>query len=190
MSFSTINLTGKKTNIYSPIHLSGNNLTNFNQNIPLEVKKLKTMIMSHIFLPLISKQWAILRQNVFFLNIMKNKIKYYQSFVKDDLQLYADLLNMFEIILNEHTQFEEMERKVYSGINGKNDVSSLIYKTTIIRLKPEYEIYNIIFGKPQREKKQVYHEEVIKDIQKILEFENITFDKIQELILDKYGKDI
>jgi len=61
-----------------------------------------------------------------------------------------------------------------------------MYKTTMIRLKPEYEIYDNIIGKPKREKNESYNELIIKDIQLLLKNENITFNKIKDIILNKY----
>jgi hypothetical protein len=54
-------------------------------------------------------------------------------------------------------------------------------------LKQEYEIYDVLFGKPQREKNEKYREEILQDIQKMLGLETITFLKIKDVILKKYG---
>jgi hypothetical protein len=62
----------------------------------------------------------------------------------------------------------------------------MIYKTTMIRLLPEYEIYNSILGRPKRELSQKYNEEIIIDIKKMMTSEKITFNKIKEFIKNKY----
>ena len=54
---------------------------------------------------------------------------------------------MIEIALNEHNQLFDLEKEKYSN---KKDSTSIIYKTKMIRLKAEYEIYNIIYGKPKK----------------------------------------
>ena len=39
----------------------------------------------------------------------------------------------------------------------------MIYKTTKIKLLPEYEVYDSIFGKPKREKGESYNSELIEN---------------------------
>ena len=56
----------------------------------------------------------------------------------------------------------------------------------MIKIKPEYELYNAILGKPLREKNETYKEEIIKDIQKCMIMENISFQKMKEIITNKY----
>jgi hypothetical protein len=62
----------------------------------------------------------------------------------------------------------------------------MIYKTAMIKLKPEYEIYNLILGKPNKKQDEIYIEAIIKDIEKLLLLENINFNKIKEFITKKY----
>jgi len=174
-----ISLTGKNA-----IHhnLSGKIL--FSQNIPLEIKNLKIYILNNIILPLISKKWDILRENLFCLDNIKKKINLYYSL--DDLVIYKNIINVIEVIVNEHIELEELEKKVYG--TKKEEFAKLVYKTTMIQLKPEYEIYNIIIGKPCRDLNTTYNEEIINDIIRLLKVENINFNKIKEYILFKYIK--
>ena len=53
----------------------------------------------------------------------------------------------------------------------------------MIRLRPEYEIYDAIFGKPKREKNQFYNDETIIFIKRALIQENISFKKIKEQVI-------
>jgi hypothetical protein len=71
--------------------------------------------------------------------------------------------------------------------NGNKDVLTLMYKTTMIKLKPEYEIYDNILGKPERSLNQKYNEEIINVIQHLLNIDNINFNKIKEIISQKYS---
>jgi hypothetical protein len=152
------------------------------KSIPLEIKELKIQIITNIILPLISKQWDELYENMFFLENMKLKLdRYYQLYKMEDLLLYRDILRAFENVFNEHTQLTDLEKKIYSS--KSDEFTSIIYKTTTIRLKPEYELYDAIFGKPKREKNQVYNDEAIQLIQRLLNQGNITFKKIKEQVL-------
>ena len=53
----------------------------------------------------------------------------------------------------------------------------------MIRLRPEYEIYDAIFGKPKRDKNQYYNDETIAFIKRSLMQENISFKKIKEQVI-------
>jgi hypothetical protein len=174
-------LSGK--NHSNAIHLSGKPPSlSGSKDFSLEIKRLKEAILTQIFVPLLSNQWEILYQNVFFLDILKKKIHSYHSFSvwREELSVYLDMLNLLEKVISEHRQLEEIEKKMYGSVGGETEeVVSFVYKTTAIRMKPEYEIYDAIFGKPQREKNEKYPEEVLQEIQRMLTKENITFAKIK-----------
>ena len=181
-------LTGK--NDSSSIHLSGKTCSlNSRNELSLEIKRLKAAIISQILLPLLSNQWETLYQNIFLIEILKKKIQSYHSYSqwREELSVYDEMLQLLEKVINEHRQLEEIEKKMYgTGVAGE-EIMSFIYKTTAIRLKPEYEIYDTLFGKPQRDKNEKYREDILQDIQSMLSMENIHFSKIQSVILKKYG---
>ena len=109
------------------------------------------------------------------INSLKQKIEsFYLKYKIDDLLLYKDILEMIEIVINEHNQLFDLEKEKYS-LNNSN---SLIYKTKMIRLKAEYEIYNLIYGKP--DKNELYDTNKLKIIKNLLQIENITFDNIKK----------
>jgi hypothetical protein len=155
------------------------------KNVPTEIKNLKVKIINTIILPLISKQWDQLYENMFFLDNIKRKLdRYYQMYKLEDLILYKDIICAFERVINEHTQLVDLEKKISTTKGG--DFTSIIYKTTMIRLKPEYEIYDAVFGKPKRERNQIYNEDAISFIQKALLKDNISFKKIKDDLLLHY----
>jgi hypothetical protein len=183
MYYSSLSLTGK--NSYNTINLSGKCLHSNQQNIPTDIKKIKILILNNLILPLISKQWQTLHENLFCLDKAKKKIDYfYETYKLDDLIIYKEIIKAFELIISQNDQLQNLEKKLYGG---NEDVSTLIYKTTMIRLKPEYEIYDVILGKPNRKLNETYNENIITDIQRLLSFENIKFNKIKEIITNKYN---
>ena len=100
------------------------------------------------------------------------------------MKIYKELINAFEAILLEHQQLEELEKTIYGG--DSKDVTTMIYRTAMIRLKPEYEIYDILYGRPQRSENQDYNVVIVEYIQRLLKIEGITFHKIKEYALLKY----
>jgi hypothetical protein len=174
---SGVSLTGK--NRINQNNLSGKSF--FGENASFEVKKIKTTIFNNIILPLISKQWRKLEENLFTLDKINKKLDMYlRQGNSEDLLIYKDILKAFETMLNEHKQLDELEKTMYSSTN---DVSTMVYKTTMIRLKPEYEIYDMIFGRPNRKKQEQYNEETIQRIEGLLNVCDITFDTIKEIIM-------
>lgn len=180
MSFS---LSGK--NILNHHTLSGKNTSLFS-SIPFEIKRLKLRIMNTFILPLLSKQWKKIQDNLFLLDQMQEKLRfYYESYKIEDIKMYQDILSVFEILVQQHIQLEDMETKLY-GKNGSEPIIHMIYRTTMIKLKPEYELYDNILGKPKREENQTYREDIIQDIQKWMIMENTNYEKIQKNVLEKY----
>ena len=70
---SGVSLTGK--NRINQNNLSGKSF--FGENASFEVKKIKTTIFNNIILPLISKQWRKLEENLFTLDKINKKLDMY-----------------------------------------------------------------------------------------------------------------
>jgi hypothetical protein len=175
-------LTGKC--ISNKLNLTGKSQLK-EQNVSLEIKKMKILILNNLILPLISKQWKQLHENLFCIDNAKRKIEfYYNTYKLDDLLIYKEIIKAFELIIYEHQQLEDLEKKMYSE---SKDFSTIIYKTTNVRLKPEYEIYDNILGKPDKKLNEKYDEEIINYIQRLLAIENINFNKIKNIIMEKYN---
>ena len=49
-------------------------------------------------------------------------------------------------------------------------------------MKPEYEIYNLIFGKPDKKNQETYNMSYINEIQQMLNEDDVTFEKIKNKI--------
>lgn len=179
---TSVGLSGK--NIYNKLSLTGKKEEKC-QNIPDDIKSIKILILNNLIIPLISKKWNILNENLFCIGRAKKKLDYYYNIYQlEDLIIYKEIINAFELIICEHQQLEDLEKKMYTG---NKDFSTMMYKTTMIKLKPEYEIYDNILGKPDKLLNQKYNQDVLLDIQKLLLYENINFSKIKDIINAKYS---
>ena len=197
-------INGKSNNYSSTIFLSGKYNGEKNCNfIPNKIKLLKVKILNDYLIPLYSKQWNILKENMYFIHNIQKKInEFYTNYKLDDLAVYIDLLKVMKIFMDNYhlLQFkEEPHNMQFDSLNEnesindnetirikyskENEIMSMVFQTTMIKLLPEYEIYNIILGKPQKELKQIYDQRIIAQIKTMLTQDNITFYKIKEQIL-------
>jgi len=179
-----LSMTGKNTTSF--ISLKGyNSLSN---EIPLEIKNIKIMIMSLIIIPFLAKQWKKLEENICFIDNLTKKINLYLSIYPNNeyLLLYKDLLIAFETAVLQHIEITNLE-KCFKNEEEKS-VSTIVFKTSIIRLRPEYEIYNLILGKPGLIYGEKYNIYILDDILKLLELNDITFEYIKKYITNKYIK--
>jgi hypothetical protein len=178
----TVSLSGK---ISLQHNLSGKN-DSVVKDVSFEFKKIKIRILNMFVFPLLSKKWKVIKDNLFLLDQLKHKVDYfYNCFKRDDILIYNDLLNMIDFLMQQQIQLEDMEKKLY-GTSQKDQVISMVYRTTMIKLKPEYELYDNILGKPKREEKQTYREDIIQDICKYMVLDNINYQKIHDYIVEKY----
>jgi hypothetical protein len=92
------------------------------------------------------------------------------------------MLQLFEIMIEEHKILDDTERRLYNTTTSKEQFVSMIYKTTKIKLLPEYEVYDSIFGKPKREKGESYKSEIIEKIRVLLTKDDITYSRIKDIL--------
>ena len=179
----TSTLSGvKNTNLHVLIN-SGNN-SGCGIKLPNEVIRLKSQIMKFIIIPFMSKNWKVLEENLVFFDKIKSKVTTYTSrYHCIDLQLYSDLLEAFETAVFLHMEITTLEKKLYGS---DCNMSTLLFKTTMVRLKPELELYNLVIGKPKLKLGEKYNSNILSDIQILLEMDNATFEQIKKFITNKY----
>ena len=170
---TTASLTG--INQVNDINLTGRSFICEKLQEPYYIVRLKKIIFDRFITPLFTKNWNIIEKNVFSISAIKQKLeKYIFKDGFDDLQVYLSLLNVVIEILGEHNHFENLE-KLY---HPKDTVATIKFKIPKIRLKPQYELYKLIIGKPKKFKD--YDDRVLKYIEGQLQTEFIPFDTIRD----------
>ena len=94
--------------------------------------------------------------------------------------MYIEFIKAYDIIINERIQLENVEKKMYDHLG-----TAFVFKTNMIKLKPEYEIYNLIYGRPK--KGETYNTIIISHIKTLIQIDDITFDKIKEIIINLFS---
>jgi hypothetical protein len=179
-----LSLTGKsRLNEHT---LLGKSNYNIKSCVPNEIKNIKTKILNDYLIPLYKKQWSKLHENLFFIHKIKQKISKYKHLSNyDDLQLYIDLVQLLEIVVEKNKLLESQEDKFKTRFGSKEKAQqdiSMIFRLTPIRLLPEYELYNNIIGKPKRELNESYDMEKIRMIKTLLERENMDYEQMKQFL--------
>jgi hypothetical protein len=134
---------------------------------PLEIETLKVFILNQWVLPFTSKQWDVLGENLLFVDVLKQKINLYQT-IDSSLELYKDFLDVIAYAYHEHVRLAELEQPTCS--------MSLSMKLPPIRVKPEYEIYHVLFGKGK------YDVGILDDLVRLLAIPFMTLERIREIL--------
>lgn len=171
--FNLANLKGKhntgKTPIYDKITL------------------VKEKILEDYLMPVFTNQMFKLYENAYFIDKVQKKIQeFYDTYKLDELTVYIELLKIIKIMVQNYKTIDEYEQKINAKKMQANDVVSMIFKTTQIRLLPEYELYDSILGKPKKALKQTYDMDIIAEIKKKIGEENTSYKKIKEHIQKVY----
>ena len=131
---------------------------------------------------MVSKQWDVLKENIYFIDEIQNKIKYHGDIHKsDELVAYDEMLKVFKVLIEKQKLLEDYDETMNSK-RDSNEIMTMVFKTSMIKLLPEYEIYNSIFGKPKRELNEKYDDDVISKIKELLKEDDITYRKIKDYV--------
>jgi len=177
---TTSNLTG--IICYNEMNLTGTKIISTFSKL----SHLRTHIVANYILPLYSEQWDVLNTNKFLIDENIRQLeRYYNMYKTDDLLSFVELLKILKIVIDKHSLLFDYETKLQSSID-KNSVVNMVYKTTKIRLMPEYEMYHSIVGKPDIKQNESYNEAILQDIRRLMVQERITFEKIRVYITQTY----
>ena len=180
---NNLSLSGSK-NINLHLLINQGNSQACKLKLPIEVIKIKSTIMKFIIIPFMSKNWKVLVENLVFFDNIKSKLTNIIARNKcNDLQIYQDIIFAFETAIFLHMEITNLEEKLYGC---DTNLSTLVFRTTMIRLKPEFELYNLVLGKPDFKSGEKYNTDIVNDILILLKMDNITFDQIKNYIVNKY----
>ena len=165
-------LTLSGSNEIHPLNLSGKpfSMGNNNNSHDIQFERWKKKLMNRLVIPILQKNWSEIYDNIFIVSIFKKELEQYNK--HDDIEFYRNILTFVERVYNEHEELEHLEKMVY---NDGGEGTRMLYKTTMIRIAAEYEIYHSIFGKPDS---QEYDEDLLGRIRSYMSIDNITYKEI------------
>lgn len=177
---SCIALTG--INKINENNLTGKSQTASIKQEPYYITRLKQVIFNRFITPVFTNNWKIVEQNMFSLQEIRDKLtKYINQDNCEDLQVYLSFLDVIVELLAEHNHFERLENMY----NPKNTVGTIRFKVPKIRLQPEYELYKLIIGRPQ--KSVGYDNDILAYIKTLLTREFIEYTDIQKKVQERFN---
>lgn len=178
-----LNLSGDNLLNYNYHSLYGSFVSHYNSNtINKSLYDFKHNVLSNILMNYYRKNYKQLKNELLFkdkyiqlLNqyIDSNKQEYYL-----ELQPYIILLNNLEDMIKQIETIEHYETK-YNKYTSNKEVN-LSFILPEIKILPEYEIYNIIYGKPSFKLGQEYDSNILSKIKKLLRNPNINFELLKQ----------
>lgn len=177
-NLSGINFYGNELNLLGKYNYNYKYTSSSN----LKIKRLKQRILNNYLIPLVSKQWDVLKENIYFIDDIQNKIKYYSDiYNSDELAGYNEMLRVFKVLIEKQKLLEDYDETM-NGKRESNEIMTMVFKTSMIKLLPEYEIYDTIFGRPKRELNEKYRDDIISKIKELLKDDDVTYKKIKEYV--------
>ena len=173
-------LTLKGNNEMHPLNLTGQALCLGETGITIDIyfEKWKSKLMNRLVIPILQKNWADIYDNIFIVSIFKKDLEQFTD--RPDIEFYRNILTFVERVYNEHEELEHLEKLMY---NDGGEGTRMLYKTTMIRIAAEYEIYHSIFGQPDSNE---YDADILGKIRSFIEIEDISYKEIKQKIQNLY----
>jgi len=156
------------------LSLTGHHQTASSQT-PHHVRRFKTVVFDKFIGPLMRNDWSALEQNYVVIDSLRERVeKYYAETRNEDLKMYSELLKLVIDMFVKNRYFDGLSN---AGQDGSN-IARVVAMLPAIRLRPEYEVYNLILGEPDED--EYYDDMKIDYIGQLLKDEDMTVDKIRE----------
>jgi hypothetical protein len=148
---------------------------------PTAFNDFKTMIFDHVAIPLLRNEEDFLSDNLYMITIIKNRLETLtKSFPKEDFTFYKHIVDLISMAFEKTELLEKYEKL----LNPSDGIVSLGLQVKRVFLRTEFEIYNIIFGRPNVREGETYENSRIDMIYKLLhEDKLIRIEDFKERLL-------
>ena len=145
----------------------------------------KLYIIDNFLQPINKLNYDLVRKNFYNFDIILARLDGFKNETnKEEVELFKKMVSLMRYSTEKHISFEEAQEKLFGG----EEMMQLRVITSRIILQAPFEIYNLLFGRPDKKKSidhQRYEDHLILEIKKILaENPGILFDDIKK----KMGK--
>ena len=120
----------------------GGNLTTFDKYSG-EYMKIKVFIQENFMTPLIRKDMDIIKLNSFNFDYLLKKLNNYALMFKDT-GIFINLIESIKAAI----EITDENEKLYQIVYGNSKDTTLLFRTTAVEFKPEYQIFIQLYGEP------------------------------------------
>ena len=187
-SHSNISLKGN-LNGYGGNFLHGrqsNTVTVNGDNSDKEYFNFKQYIITHFLNPIMNRQFDTINRNYYNFDYITNRLNLYKNNRnKEDVTFIIKVVE----ILKYSADVQEAFNNVNSKFFGTDKRNKLLVETSRIVLQSQYEIYNILFGRPDvmNPKHPKYEIHILNDIKEQLDLHpGILFNEVKTALEPKY----
>lgn len=180
-SLSLLNLQNSDRTL-KLIHNSKANISNGVE--PFYVTDIKKQIINKFLIPISNNDLDIILEYDYMISFLKDRLIKIMLIYKSSYQLdiYKKILDSINYAVVYHRIILMKTNKQLKN----TDFSKLQRSLGIINIKAEYIIYDEIFGPPNKINGENYNPDTINEIRKLLNRFDINFDKIKEIVKNKY----
>ena len=147
----------------------------------------KQYIITNFLIPIMNRKYTEVTQNYYNFDYIIDRLNLFKNNRnKTDVEFIIQVMNILRYSTDIHMSFEEATRLLY----GSEKQNRLLVETSRIVLKSQYEIYNLLFGIPNKHNPthMTYEIHMLNDIKAILDtYPGILFKDIYDRLKDKYG---
>jgi hypothetical protein len=142
----------------------------------LQLKKLKKYLIDNFIEPLIMRKVENVNFNTYNFGYILTRLNRLKHLDPEEIAVYEKIVIFVQETLGTYNSHERMVSKLYKNAG----VAQFINTLPFITLKPHYEVYNSLYGRPEKFK---YDKKILKEIEAILKDNpGIVFKKIEGII--------
>lgn len=186
-SGSNISLRGHLNTCGITLHGRYRTASKYGASVDKEFLDFKLYIITHFLNPIMEKNYDLIKNNYFNFEYIISKLETFKNHENDEeIEFLIKVMNILQYSTNVRISFDEAKKKLY----GADNENRLLVETSRIVLQSQYEIYNILFGRPHNKNAQhsKYNMEIILDIKYILDRNpGILFEDVKAALANKYG---
>lgn len=108
-----------------------------------EYMKIKVFIQENFMTPLIRKDMDIIKLNSFNFDYLLKKLNNYALMFKDT-GIFINLIESIKAAI----EITDENEKLYQIVYGNSKDTTLLFRTTAVEFKPEYQIFIQLYGEP------------------------------------------
>ena len=150
---------------------------------------IRNYVIGNFLTPLIKKKWNVVKENFFNFDYIFSKLyKFDNPNVQDEVDFLIKIVEVMQTSVQTRFTIDDANQKIY----GKTAGNLILVETSRIVLQAKYEVYNIIFGDPMLDDRDLdieYKPNLLEAIAKALDdYPGASIDLLKDKLRPLYGK--